>query len=933
MFVPFVFVPFRRAFARTLFACVLARAVISAHAQSSEREWNQPRGNGAGTAHIDLAPVRALPVVVWKKTLGVLVCEPVAWGGVVYAAAGDKGVRKLHALALDTGEPVAKPALLPAKGPLHIAVWQGTVVATQGDGVVFYSARGDQLAPRERRVAGSFPGAPAVHAGVAYACGTVAKAANCRLETIDITQQKSLGSLGPARGRPAVIDRGHAGEVEIGAAVFKYDDEREEDVFGFAECLGWGAGTKSPTFGAPAVKMLTTTDAPVAGKSSPDDAFVGHLFPREGERAGTWFVHTPVPFHALGGKKLHTLILPFALSPIVTAPVLHDGRALGFSASGELIVFDKDGKFGLVVPKTEKLPAGARPGPATMARDVLYLGNWAVELPAGRVLWCDPALTATTPLLPLADARIVYGTAAGELVCAGDPNVKLAPAALVAGATPVRLTAPSSGDGVVLASGAHVAGAVTRLDGGRVRVAQAASEPREFAAEELALIASGTDITRVGAEHAVYSAFVAAQRQSWFDLVEKLFASWREIGCPADSQRLVTEAQAWGLAPDRAAAWSRTLTGKAATTSSNTGKQRARVAAEEDAARKRTCDAFLAASEWCEKHGLALSASALLVHAEIVLPEQARVREREAALLPRDFPGHDADARATTWSHLARAILPCGGVLVPQSDAAWERARTAPWNADAFALRTPNVILISRERDTEVLGQCLRDADRTVRLLSALLPRPAGTPAPQGVPLDVRLHASRADFLAEAARAGAEMAWASGYYSPRENVSRFYVPRGETNADPLARDLAGVLVHELTHHYISARWLGDDAHPALGDARQPGFWIVEGFARFVEDQVVEMERRGERFDDDTVRSIDAAAAVMGQGGKASLKSFLQLPQAGFAQLPADQPIFVQLRNTLGKLGITPKTLFYEQAGSLVYFLLNEAGEDRRARVF
>ena len=46
--------------------------------------------------------------------------------------------------------------------------------------------------------------------------------------------------------------------------------------------------------------------------------------------------------------------------------------------------------------------------------------------------------------------------------------------------------------------------------------------------------------------------------------------------------------------------------------------------------------------------------------------------------------------------------------------------------------------------------------------------------------------------------------------APLQNVSRFFVPRAETSADPLQRDLASVLVHELTHHYVSARWLGDD---------------------------------------------------------------------------------------------------------------------------
>lgn len=921
-----------RARVHTLFA--IAFGTLPALAQSSDRDWNQARGNSAGTARTEFAPVRVTPVPVWKQPLGVLACEPVAWAGVVYAIATDaKGARKLHALDVATGLPVAKAATLPAKGALHAAVWQGTVVVTSPEAVVFYSARGDQLAPRERKLTGDFPSAPTIHAGLAYVCGLKPGTTEPTIEVADIAQQKWLQSLGPGAGHAAVIDGKLPGSAELRAAVFQVEPGSKQKQFGFTQSSVSGLGTKSVQFGAWTLEMFTLTDPPAATGPGFEEAYVAYIRPREHESGGAWFVYTPGPFQASDGTKLHTLIAPRALSPIVTPAALVDGRVFGFSASGELIRFDKDGKYVLVVPKSEKLPAGARPGPATVAQDVLYLGNWAVELPAGRVLWCDPSLAATTPLLPLADGRIVYGTAAGELVCAGDPSAKVAAPASRARATPVRRASPTGGDGVVLATGEFVAGAVTRLDAGRVRVTPANGEPREFAPAELALVASEGETQLVGREHAVYFACYSALQQSWFDALEKLFASWRDIGCPAESQRLVSEAQEWGLEAERATAWSQTLTGKTVNGSANAAKQRARVAGEEEASRRRVQAAFLAASDWCAKRALARTASALLVQAEIVLRDQPVVREREAALLPREFPGRDASARATTWSHVARAILPSDGVLVAHDDPAWERARTPPWNEDSFAVRTRNVIVYSRERDPDSLGQCLGDADRTVRVLAGLLPRPAGSPVPGGAPLDVRLHASRAEFLSEADRAGAQMAWAAGYYSPGENVSRFYVPRGETAADPLARNLAHVIVHEVTHHYISARWLGDDAKPAQGDPLRPGFWIVEGFARFVEDQVVEMERRGERFDDDTVASIEAAAAVAEQGGLLPMKRFLQASQMQFAQLPAEGVVAVQLRNTLGKVAVTPKSSFYEQAGSLVFFLVNEAGEERRAKVF
>ena len=388
---------FVRARVHTLFA--IALGTLPALAQSSDRDWNQARGNSAGTARTEFAPVRVTPVPVWKQPLGVLACEPVAWAGVVYAIATDaKGARKLHAFDVTTGLPVAKAAPLPAKGALHAAVWQGTVVVTSPEAVVFYSARGDQLAPRERKLTGDFPSAPTIHAGLAYVCGLKPGTTEPTIEVADIAQQKWLQSLGPGAGHAAVIDGKLPGSAELRAAVFQVEPGSKQKQFGFTQASVSGLGTKSVQFGAWTLEMFTLTDPPAATGPGFEEAYVAYIRPREHESGGEWFVYTPGPFQASDGTKLHTLIAPRALSPIVTPAALVDGRVFGFSASGELIRFDKDGKYVLVVPKSEKLPAGARPGPATVAQDVLYLGNWAVELPAGRVLWCDPALAATTPL-------------------------------------------------------------------------------------------------------------------------------------------------------------------------------------------------------------------------------------------------------------------------------------------------------------------------------------------------------------------------------------------------------------------------------------------------------------------------------------------------------------------------------------------------------
>lgn len=907
---------FRRAALAALFALCLG---VRARGQAPLREWNQPRGNAGGTAHMDVEPIRVQPVVAWKRALGAITCEPVSWGGVVYAVATDKGSRKLHALDLATGKSVAGPGTLPFKGELSIGVWQGTVTVLTGEGVLFFSRRGTEMGAREKRVEGSFPGSPSIASGLLFAGD-----ASGMIRIVDIGAMRVCGEAGAGMGRPSVVLHD---ERPIGLAATLLETRAAgagQMGIAFEQRLLRGLDSKSVR--SRTLLSRSVDIVPASLRAEARKGFVTH-FENFEQDENVWLAFAP-RFGAKPGESATLLTLVgVAATPIVTSPAVTGDRVFGFSAAGELVSVAPDAKVFRVVPPGSPLPAGARTGPVTAARDVLYLGNWAVDLESGRVLWCDPELDPVTGLLPVGDGRVVCVMRGGELVCLTDA---LAVSATAANGPAARPLPPDSGDGVVLASGERIAGNVARLDGGRVRVTGADQRVREFDAADVALTVSGDDVLRTGREHAVYLAFSGAHRATWLDTLEKLFASWREIGAPAESQRLVAEAQLWDLAPDRAAAWSRSLTGKVAATAANADKQRARVAAEEDEARKRACAKFRGSSEWCEAHGLRLCASALLADASLLGADELHVRDRAAPLVPASFPGAASFERSLTWCFLTRAILPSAGAYVPPEDAAWKTARAAPWNRDAYAVRTDEVLLFTRERDPAVIGDCLRNADRTVRVLTALLPGAAARRSAARTPLDVRLHRSRADFLAEA---GGDLPGIAGYYVPGENVSRFYVPRGERSRDPLDRDLACVLAHELTHHYIAARWLGEDAAPAKGDPEKPGFWIVEGFARFVEDQVVEMERRGERFDDDTVKSIDAASALQQQSALVPLAELLSMSQSKFVAASDEVVVEVQLRNTLARIGVTHASRLYEEAGSLVYFLVNEAGEERRARVF
>src|SRR5262249_25322996 len=160
-------------------------------------------------------------------------------------------------------------------------------------------------------------------------------------------------------------------------------------------------------------------------------------------------------------------------------------------------------------------------------------------------------------------------------------------------------------------------------------------------------------------------------------------------------------------------------------------------------------------------------------------------------------------------------------------DPAWEKVRDASWRAGALGMRTHDVVLLSTEPDPVIVGTCLRRGERAIRVLEKLFGRPAAGAVPE--PLQVLLHKDRDEYQAASGAAGyGKEEWTAGFYSPLENISRFFVPRGKSDGSLRDRDLDHVLVHELCHHYVAARRWGWTKEAKHGDPARPGFWIVEG---------------------------------------------------------------------------------------------------------
>jgi hypothetical protein len=189
----------------------------------------------------------------------------------------------------------------------------------------------------------------------------------------------------------------------------------------------------------------------------------------------------------------------------------------------------------------------------------------------------------------------------------------------------------------------------------------------------------------------------------------------------------------------------------------------------------------------------------------------------------------------------------------------------------------------------------------------------------------VRLHRNRAEYQGEAGEGS--RAGNVGHYSPAERVSRFHVPDAEEPGQPLGRGLFEVLAHELTHQWMDERW----CTAAGRTAETPAFFVVEGLARFVEDQVVDSETRQLTFDDATVKSLDTTRALARGGNLLPFDALLLADQEWFLRLDRRPRIEVLPPRIAVGYVLSPANVYYEQSAAVVFHLLRASGEDGRRR--
>ncbi|MCE9638472.1 MAG: PQQ-like beta-propeller repeat protein [Planctomycetes bacterium] len=914
-------------------AALVVLAVAQAWAQDdgSAREWNQPRGNSERSAWVDVAPIRSQPVVAWRTALpGPASASPVTWQGIVYVPTmRGKDEFVISAVNAANGEILATKSL--GKGEwAHLAVWRGTVFAVMPDAVRSYRFDGKSISlgwsarpPAWYSQKTTWTGMPAVAGGV-----------------LVVPDANTVHLLDPANGRdlvPPIVTSDSSDLSDDFATVCVTPGAKGELDIARLGITTWidsivvtGLGTRAPVVGSHGITRSVFDAIGRRKELNPRSPILMRL----GRR---FFATSPTGFVAEADNSFCASVIigaACASTPIANPATIVRDVAYGISTDSTAYAVSRDGSYSELT-KRGQLPKGAKTGSASAAGDVVYFGNWALDIASGRVLWCLAGEAPLGPLVPVADGRAVFLTTANELVSIAEPE-RLRPAPVGAGGdtAPAGPTAkdtstpspdlPGDADGAFLADGRFVAGRAEALDGGRVRVIPEKGDPQEFDREVCVLGQSAGRPVTIPEERLVLAAMEDLLDRRSAAAWDAVFRAYAEAQLIADAARALAAGKLDGISDARARELERLIAGKKE--HPNADLRRKRVRLDEIALRDGFVESIRAASAWCSARGLPGAATVLLARLRKERPDDAKSLEAARELIPPGFPDPVGTDAALRWLAWATEIVPAGGEFVPPD--APERAvkRDAPWDKDVLLLRTLNVLLVTKSYDPAVVGACLRHGEGAIRACQHVL-GPAAPLTSMSVVggMEVRLHRDRASYLAEDSSAdGRAETWSAGYYSPTSRVSRFYVPSGEeTTYTPLQRGLLRVLAHELTHQWIDLRWQPEGA----ASATTPGYWCVEGVARFVEDQSVEMGRRAGRLDDVTVKSLDVTSQVDGRNAIIPLATLLAMSHNHFAKLADAPKLEVQLRNAARISIVDPRGLFYEQSGALVFWLVNRRGSE------
>jgi hypothetical protein len=491
-------------------------------------------------------------------------------------------------------------------------------------------------------------------------------------------------------------------------------------------------------------------------------------------------------------------------------------------------------------------------------------------------------------------------------------------------------------DSVVLADGRQIAGTIAQEQKeGRKLLGKYVVRPKGGGADvkvdnfDVIVAERAGKVELRGDDTDAYRLWRNASRSPFCDALEKAADECAKKGLVEDANRLLERLRAAGAAAKRLDKVAVQLVGKSPAVDEATAK---RARGVETAASKALAAAYARGVDWCAKRQFPTAATGLLADLmDLAKAEPAAgpvdVEARAKALIPDGFPWKDQGDAAASWLRWGRNLLPSGARFLEAKDPAWERLTNEPWkSAKPLGFRSRNVLLFIMDQDPVVCGRALRLAEGTIRGVQVLLAEGEREDVGGDIDrLEVRIHKDRQSYLSEKSPSGMTAPeWSAGNFNPGDNISRFYVERGWARDGAAALgELGRVMTHEMTHHYLKVRWTGG----VSGGLKKPGYWVVEGMATFVENQAVQMDKKGLAFDDESVSNLRQMAAIVRMKRDDypfPMERFVDMSHADFISKLEEDPI-------KGLHGESDRSLWYKQAGALTYFLLHKKGPEGRAR--
>lgn len=919
-----------------------------ANSDPSAREWNQARGNAARTSASAVQPVVGDPVEAWRTDLGgALLSDPVTWSGTVYVVASDGRNPYLHAIAANTGKTLASRRLT-STDSVSLAVWAGTVIVIDDKGKAKaqrFTGDGFNNAWTGKFKAG---GAVAIHDGFVFASdGDEIQIANAE------TGRKSVATLGI--NYDDIADVGEVKDLRkeyfAGPTAVYVDPTTEETrvvTVGYAmehllltELRAQNLDSRKAELDYPRTRVIARTKLPLEKNQNLFGTMLARIQGNaETKSKGGWLVTTDIELQGSGSAAfIDDAAKKGGGSTLTRAMAVSGFEAFGFDSQGAMRRRSLERGGAPQMINAKDLPKGAQVGPATMAGGTLFFGNWAFDPEGGRVLWVRPDDAPSTAAIPVGDGRMVFGTE-NSLVCIAEREVAEASAAAAAAAESGEEIEersvpelPKVMDGVLLVDGRQVEGDFDFHSNGTVTIKP--TEGDEFDIEDWkVVVARRGDFIEPGAEFDAYNVWLDAIYGRYREELTGLYGEYAESRLLTEARRLLGILRKYELPESKANALDAELTGQREISLADTKwekKYSEREQAVHDAAFQRMVDG----AKWCAEHGMPTAATVLVLDAIDMQPDRKdELLPTIEEWIPEEAFFHGQAGARDQWATWARELLPASAQFVGESEGVWRNVRNRPWtDRTALAFRTPNLIVMCMDRRPTINGELVRYGEGTVQLAQALLLDGARDRVRDDRDRMILLvHESREAYLAERTPLGQASEWSAGYYSPSENLSRFYVPdRGNDRSN--MEQMLGTLAHELTHHYMSSRWAKGGARSSGG----PGFWVVEGMAELLEDQATGMSRRGLRVDDKRAETLDIMNKVIStttRSGKSFYfpsQRFVDMTQMDFgSQLGKDEDgkIQVKLSNRTGRDAmriLDTRGVWYSQAGALTFFFMNEVG--------